>query len=100
MGTDERRSGRAGRLTSRLDAICRGINAPLTGALPAIVFVGLIFTGGFERPSGHVADLSAACDPARAYAEDPGARSLGPNPHAHLCHARALQDAAEVGGGS
>ena len=101
MGTDEKRSGWTGRLISRLDTICREINAPLTGALPAIVFVGLLFTGGFEQPSGHAADLATACDPVRSYAENPGAQPLGPNPQeAHLCHARALQDAAERGVGS
>ncbi len=83
------------RAIDRLDAVCREIAAPLAGALPVLILVGVLFFGSPAIPKGSAVS-HASCDYSRAA----GTQTAGPRSHDLLCIGRSLQGVAEVGAGA
>ena len=80
------------RAIGRLDAICREINAPPAGALPALILVGVLIFGHPAIPEGAAA-TAAACDHSQA-----APQAAGPHSRDLLCMGRSLQEAADANG--
>ena len=84
------------RAMDRLDAVCREINAPLAGALPALVLAGVLVFGSPALPDGSAA-AAQGCDPSRAADLQV---SVGPRSQDLLCMGNSLKEAARANAGS
>ena len=82
------------RLLDRLDAVCREVNAPLTGALPALILAGVLVFGNPGVPDA--AATGATCD----FSQADGSLAAGPRSRDLLCVERSLERAAEANAGA
>lgn len=88
-------TGRSGRVLDRLNAVCRELNAPLAGALPALVLVGVFLFGNPAVQHGAPSEARpGGCDHSRSAAPQLG----GPRSQDLLCMGVSLQRVAETGG--
>ncbi len=84
------------RAIERLDAVCREINAPLAGALPALILAGVLVFGSPALPNGSAA-AAQGCDPSRAAGLQV---SVGPRSQDLLCVGNSLKEAAQANAGA